>query len=132
MVVGFTGSSKGMTHFQKKRLAALLEELRPELARHGDCVGADAEFHAAATALGLRVCIHPPENEGMRAFCQGDTVLPAKASLERNKDIVDMSDLLIAAPKSATEELRSGTWATIRHARSIGRKVILLDASEEG
>jgi hypothetical protein len=58
-------------------------------------------------------------------------VLPVKPPFERNEDIADMCDILIAAPKAATEVLRSGTWATIRHARRIGRQVVLLGLTEE-
>jgi hypothetical protein len=59
------------------------------------------------------------------------SVLPVKPPFERNEDIADMCDILIAAPKAATEVLRSGTWATIRHARRIGRQVVLLGLTEE-
>jgi hypothetical protein len=49
--------------------------------------------------------------------------MPAKPYLVRNHEIVDDSQVLIAAPKEFTEQLRSGTWATIRYARKIGRTV---------
>ncbi len=35
----------------------------------------------------------------------------------RDKDIVNPAERMIAAPAGTTEELRSGTWATIRYAR---------------
>jgi hypothetical protein len=38
--------------------------------------------------------------------------------LVRNKIIVDRSELLIATPFHEKEILRSGTWMTIRYARS--------------
>jgi predicted Rossmann fold nucleotide-binding protein DprA/Smf involved in DNA uptake len=47
--------------------------------------------------------------------------------LERNKDIVSESDFLIAAPDSKKERLRSGTWATVRHARKLGKRVMILE-----
>jgi hypothetical protein len=34
---------------------------------------------------------------------------------------------LIATPESLTEELRSGTWATIRYARKIKKPCLILD-----
>jgi len=49
-----------------------------------------------------------------------------KPYLERNHNIVDESELLIACPKSKEEELRSGTWATVRYARKKGVRIILI------
>jgi len=44
--------------------------------------------------------------------------MPEKTYLERNLDIVKNSSLLIACPINKNkEELRSGTWSTIRKAR---------------
>jgi hypothetical protein len=40
--------------------------------------------------------------------------------IERNTEIVDDSDHLFAAPKEQFEQLRSGTWATVRRARKKG------------
>ena len=47
--------------------------------------------------------------------------------LVRNMNIVNQSDVLIAAPKEEVEVLRSGTWSTIRKARNKGLQVIILD-----
>ena len=39
---------------------------------------------------------------------------------------MNASDFLIGMPKSEFEELRSGTWATIRYAKKIGIKVMII------
>ena len=93
MVIGFTGTSKGMTPYQKQRVLELLNELQPVLVRHGDCIGADTDFHQLATSLNIPTCIHPPDNDSKRSFCKSDCILPAKPYLDRNKDIVNMSDI---------------------------------------
>ena len=49
-----------------------------------------------------------------------------KRYLERNRDIVDACDILIACPRTLKEELRSGTWATVRYARKVGKPVAIL------
>jgi len=49
-----------------------------------------------------------------------------KEPLARNRDIVNMSDILIAAPGEKAEVLRSGTWATIRYARKMSRKLLVI------
>lgn len=87
-------------------------------AHHGDCIGADAEFHRLAIRRGLEVIKHPASGIGnQRAYCLEGIELKAKPPLIRNHDIVDSVDVMIAAPGEDHEILRSGTWATIRYAR---------------
>lgn len=88
---------------------------------HGDCVGADEQAHqllkwmrTARDTPRVRVILHPPDNPSKRANCRADEVRKALPYLERNKEIVDETQFLIATPKGTEEELRSGTWATMR------------------
>lgn len=121
--IGFTGTQEGMTANQlldlAERLNAMLEDETDEIeAHHGDCIGADEQFHRLLELMFpyIKIIIHPPDNPKKRAFCVGDLTLPMKPYLDRNHDIVDSSDYLIATPKENEEVLRSGTWATIRYA----------------
>lgn len=127
MVVGFTGTRRGMTAAQLTAVAGLLDTLKPVAAHHGDCLGADADFHRLCVSRQIPVVIHPPANAGWRAFCHGHLVkvLPAKDYLERNRDIVAAGDVLIATP-AGPEMLRSGTWSTVRYAKKNGRPVFLV------
>jgi len=134
MKIGFTGTQIGMTPNQFGELARLIAigvTDNPCEFHHGDCIGADAEAHSIADAFGCRIVIHPPTNTSKEAFCkvdsEWDTVLPPKPYLDRNHDIVDACDVLLAAPKSIEEELRSGTWATVRYARKKNIPVIILE-----
>jgi len=52
--------------------------------------------------------------------------MPIKRPLERNSDIVADSDLLLATPRFYEEELRSGTWATVRRARKANKPLIIV------
>lgn len=127
--VGFTGTQAGMTEAQFLQVGNLLLDLGATDLHHGDCFGADADAHKIATqGVFLDVIhVHPPTNPGRQALCAvrfgQDIVYPKKSYLERNRDIVDSACALIATPKEMTETLRSGTWATIRHARKIGKPV---------
>jgi len=128
MIIGFTGTRDGVTEPQFDALSSLLAKYQPEEVHHGDCVGADVSFHSAAMCeTEARIVTHPPKVESMRAVCVGTrtTILPAKDYLERNKDIVNSSDLLIACPKGP-EERRSGTWSTVRYARKVGKPVVVV------
>jgi len=124
MRIGFTGTRKGMTEEQRQTVRPLLADLKPEEAHHGDAIGADAEFHAPAKETGVALLvIHPPKADAERAFCQGNTIRPARHHLARNRRSVDETELLIATPRGFKEELRCGTWATIRYGRKLGRPV---------
>jgi hypothetical protein len=126
--VGFTGTKRGMTSLQADKVEEILAEVRqlrsaeslllgwPEF-HHGDCVGADAGAHAIARRCGYRVVLHPPIEASLRAFCFADESREPAEYLTRNRDIVRETGLLIATPKRMGEEMRSGTWATVREAR---------------
>lgn len=128
--MGFTGTRGGMTNRQKKAFMILLENLDPTEFHHGDCIGADANAHLIADAHAVPIIIHPPEDSKQRAYCLANTprimILNPKPYLERNHDIVDQTDYLVATPRETKEELRSGTWATIRYARKVNKQVIII------
>ncbi len=117
--LGFTGTQGGMTDEQKFAVEKLVKFIKPAEVHHGDCIGADADFHDIATGLGILVVIHPPEDPKKRAFCQADEFVHPRPYLERNKDIVESSQIMIATPIGFLEEKRSGTWSTIRYARKM-------------
>lgn len=128
MILGFTGTQQGMTERQRRTLKYFFSELQLTELHHGDCIGADAQAHADGATLGAHIVIHPPLEDAKRAFCGRGmpTVLPAKPYLKRNHDIIDATEGLIAAPSRNTELLRSGTWATVRYARKLGRRIWII------
>ena len=65
------------------------------------------------------------------SFCKGDIILKPKKYLDRNKSIVDKTDILIAFPSTNEEVIRSGTWSTIRYAKNKGKKILLLRVSDK-
>lgn len=118
--LGFTGTQIGMTQAQRITLAMCLATLDPASLAHGDCIGSDEQAHAMALTACVRVYIHPPLDVSKRAWCEGATyVFAPDEYLVRNRAIVDACDILIATPKRMIEELRSGTWATVRYARRL-------------
>lgn len=125
-VVGFTGTRIGMTAKQLATLRGVLQLLRPTETHDGDALGADAEFLRLAIERDpeTRTVAHPCDIEAARAFRPHGTTLEVRPPLDRNRDIVDACDILIAAPAGMAEERRSGTWATVRYARNLGRPII--------
>jgi hypothetical protein len=124
--IGFTGTQRGMTPRQQQHVTTILQKYKGSTLHHGDCIGADAQAHGIAKKCGLSVEIHPPINPEKRAYTKGGVTHTKKPYLERNRAIVDASDMLIATPKTAREDLRSGTWATVRYARKQKKKIALV------
>ena len=126
--VGFTGTRAGMTPEQRRTLRIVLNKFPDCWLHHGDCVGADAEAHAIATALKREIILHPPDVDDLRAWCKappGRIMIP-RPYLVRNKHIVGNTHRLIAAPAEAVEQRRSGTWSTVRYARSRGKPIKII------
>jgi hypothetical protein len=126
MRIGFTGTQRGMTVAQRFEFVDLLRGKAGWL-HHGDCVGADAGAHSLACDLGFLIALHPPESPSKRAWCRPAAVThPPKPYLDRNKDIVRGTECLIAAPGEDQEQLRSGTWSTVRFARKLKRPIAII------
>lgn len=150
MKIGFTGTRKPLNDLQKESLWKVLNTYSEiESYHHGDCLGADAEFHYQVWTRALiiaqnskcstkiaTIVIHPPIDPKEQAFCYDKySVYAFKTSLEvrepktylaRNRDIVDETDLLIGIPPTfeAKDALRSGTWYTIRYAMKKDKSTI--------
>lgn len=130
--IGVTGSRITPSDKQSGHLFGLLRELTPAEVHHGACLGADATAHDFAVELGLGVVVHPPDDHKhvYSMALAADRVMPEKPYLRRNRAIVDSCDRLIAVPNNP-ERLRSGTWATVRYARHLGKPITILWANGE-
>lgn len=132
--IGFTGTRHGMTVAQRGAVARLLDELAPAafVGHHGDCVGADAEFHDLCRARpGSVIVIHPGPVSDLehQAGCLGDELREALPHMRRNKNIVLASTVMIAAPFEDTAQDYGGTWRTIGMARKANRPLAILQRS---
>lgn len=129
--VGFTGTHKGASTTQlaiaRAKLVALQAQGFGEF-HHGLCIGADEQVAKIAKELGYRVVAHPglakdPNNLLYRSDWSGsDETREAKPFIERDHDIVDETEVMLATPLTYEEQVRSGTWTTVRYAKSRGRK----------
>jgi hypothetical protein len=133
--IGFTGTRKGLTEKQKRNLTQTLLKLQPTEFHHGCCNGADLQAEEIVVELilmGDLDCVihqHPPINMGfaeVRKFRIETVVHEPELYIQRNHSIVDASYALIGCPETKEEQLRSGTWATIRYARKQKKPVITL------
>jgi hypothetical protein len=132
--LGFTGTQLGCSADQLVNLDYLLRRCfragQVVSVHHGDCIGADEQFHDLVRMIWPKVRIigHPSSEAYVEkhANCKTDASWKGRAPLARNKDIVNATDYLIACPKNSVELRRSGTWSTIRYARKLRRSVDLI------
>ena len=123
--IGFTGNRYGLNHEQKLQIISILDKYNNFIISHGDCVGSDTDFHNLCLNYknkhpnkNIIIHIYPPNDPKFRAFNHGDFIMDEKSYLQRNFDIVKNSSILIACPiDKNNQQLRSGTWSTIRKAK---------------
>jgi hypothetical protein len=129
MILGFTGTRHGMTERQRAAVSGYLDKYRPVAVHSGDCKGADSEFLDAALLCNgnspPRTHGHPCNIAKWRAGRKYDHLYPVKSPMERNRDIVNACDELLAAPRTMERTPHSGTWQTIAMAREIKKTVIV-------
>lgn len=130
--VGFTGTKDGMRGRQKEevRFHLLAFFTRGSEFLHGDCVGSDIEAAVIAAELGYITIAYPGQSGSVtnryRANHNSDVIHNPAPFLERNHIIVDSCHAMLATPKELHEQLRSGTWATIRYARKMKRPLTII------
>lgn len=141
MIVGFTGTRDGMTGAQSDSVSRFLVALngifKIRSARHGMCVGADAQFHDLIRLLFPEAAIvgHPPTDLSLTDRGRPcDKYETQESYLARNRSIVHRSHVIIAAPKEMVEQPRGGTWSTFRYAVKMGKlhKLVMPDGSYVG
>lgn len=130
--IGFTGTRHGMTDDQRITVMVVLRDLAGDsqpldvTAHHGDCVGADSDFHDVCKWGGYWMVGHLPIDSEHRAFCTFDeTRLPLK-HMQRNAQIVKAADVMLACPYEMTEQERGGTWRTIGMTRKAGKPLAII------
>ena len=152
--IGFTGTQAGMSLKQKESFrfrvwkfyqdemhACSVVGARNMTFHHGDCIGADENAHriiensSDLESICSEIVLHIPRVDLKRAFMDRDRRLDSKIKitvrdpldyLVRNKVIVDESEVLFACPYTPNQEVRSGTWSTVRYARKKGKTVMLI------
>lgn len=127
MKIGFTGTRAGMSVAQASQLQLVVAWLRQadqKVGRvtefhDGDCPdgGADQEARALAVALGCVSVLHQPRDSTARVML--------------DRDIAIACSVLVVAPRTDKEELRSGTWATVRYARKAGKPIVMLSRGSD-
>jgi len=134
---GFTGTSEEVRTEQQKTLEKIIKKIarKKEVEYHnGMCINSDEIcFDLVARYIPhADIVMHPPINKS-KVFDLEDKTYVNRVIfrkdldyLKRNMQIVAESNFLVATPKSVAEELRSGSWSTIRYARIARIPIIIV------
>jgi len=129
MIWGQTGTRKGATHLQIASVGWLWSRYPITELHTGDCIGVDEQLYHLGRAFGAHIEIHPPRNYKYRAFV-GDHLdhwWQEQTYTQRDQEIVHEGDALVGCPRGIKEEFsHSGTWNTIRYARSLQRPIAIV------
>lgn len=138
--LGFTGTRKGMTIAQVATVRDILEHFYvPDTDsefHHGNCVGSDEEALMLANAIGYWTVAHPAKglDKYQISVFLSDEARNYRVPLSRNRNIVDETEYLIAAPLEAVEPKPArgqGTWSTVRYARPRPLVIVWPDGTVE-
>ena len=126
MKIGITGTREGANDFQITKLIEFFEQL-PKTGEfhHGDCVGVDVEVAAIARECGLKIVCHPPIKPTLRGFFKSDEYRHPLGYMERDRNIVDETELLLVVPKHTSWQPKGGTWYTHDYAKKQNRPYLI-------
>jgi predicted Rossmann fold nucleotide-binding protein DprA/Smf involved in DNA uptake len=133
LVVGFTGtrqiekiSKERLSYLEDKILALIVDNDFKITTVHGCAFGADSFFHTLCLYNNIPVIGRPTYNYN-KSLVGFEKLYEPNHPLTRNRDIVGECDVLIALPINPNvEEIRSGTWFTIRYAKKLNKEVVII------
>lgn len=144
--IGYTGTRNGMTQAQKDSLFGILDYLgcfkgTVTHINHGDCIGGDEEFDNAVVETlkqdTVTRIIHAPVDPEHQAhmasrnngFYKETIISEPQTHLKRNRNVVEASDIIIAAPEQDSDPGWGGTWYTYNYARKHDKPTYLIQPS---
>ena len=139
---GFTGTRRGMTGPQKITYEEVILRDAPGILRQGCCIGADTDaaviYKQAMNSLrtSYKIIGHPSVSLSGDRSCRSEealnlccTLMPEKTPLARNRNIVNMTHVLVATPlqlEMMPQGMGGGTWYTIQYALKCMHTVIII------
>lgn len=126
--LGFSGTRSGMNSNQLFVFWDQFAVAKYSEFHHGDCVGADADAHKAFRLFEpqVKIIIHPPVDEKLRAFCEGDEIRKQNTHFARNRNIVDSTDEMVITPYQDEWQDHGGTWYTHDYAVKNNKRVWII------
>lgn len=126
MIVSFAGASWGTTDEQDAVIEFCIQEMEPSLLIHGGRPGADQVSRCIALSFGVPSYAYPSDLISQRAYSDSDFSYVPISEHEKNDTIAEMGDVLIACPDEYMETRHCASWDVVRHARRLGRKLVII------
>lgn len=124
MKIGITGTREGANDAQLQSIIKFMESLGSDHElHHGDCKGVDVQVAAAAKYLGWRVVCHPPKSNKMQGYFGGDEMREPLGYLQRDRNIVNETEMLMVVPLQDEWQPTGGTWYTHDYAKKTNKPV---------
>jgi hypothetical protein len=131
MKIGVTGTREGANEQQLLEVIKFMESLGSghEL-HHGDCKGVDIQVAAVAKVLGWRIVCHPPKTTEQQGYFGGDEMRKPLGYLQRDRNIVNETEILIVVPLQNQWQPKGGTWYTHDYAKKKNKPVTVFYPGE--
>lgn len=133
MKIGVTGTREGATLEQIDQVTEFLQRHQgtDNEFHHGDCRGVDVQVAAIARELGYKIVCHPPLSDEQQGFFGGDIVHEPKGYLQRDRNIVDSTEVLLVVPLQTEWQPKGGTWYTHDYAVKTKKPVEVFYSKEQ-
>lgn len=115
-----------MTPNQERAVGRALQKFRPEEVHYGCCIGADDAFYAIARLCDTKIFGHPSTLEKFTIVRDCYRLNPPIPPLDRNREIVSISDIIIGCPYEHSEQQYGGTWFTLREASRLKKEFYVI------
>lgn len=128
MKIGITGTREGANESQLQRIRVILSAFFQDESEfhHGDCSGVDVQVAQIAREIGYTIVCHPPVKDETRGFFLGDIMHLPKGYLERDRNIVDSTEVLLVVPLQNEWQPKGGTWYTHDYAVKKKKPLVLI------
>jgi hypothetical protein len=126
MNISILVNPRGANYRQLNSFKKLVTELHEDVAERGDLHHSgdkcNLSVHAIAKNFGLQIVIHPTKTPDIT----DGNVLPSVTNTERNRALVDASEIIIAIPMVVFEYEDSPLVKTVNYAIARAKEVYLL------
>ena len=129
MVIGFYGSSYGLSEIQFETIINKIKELDVNEFRHTDTIGSvDIHEYIIMNKLSDKIVLYPPSDMSIRSFSAVTNIVEIKQENNLSQSIKSLCenlDLLIIA-NNEKDTVNSGTYACYDIGKKLNTKIMII------
>ena len=135
MVIGFYGSSYGLSEIQFETLINKLKELKLTEFRHTDTIGSEyIHEYIILDHMCDKIVLYPPSDMSIRSFSAMTNIVEVKQENNLSQSIKNLCDgidlLVIATNDKDKDNINSGAYATYDIGKKLNTKIMII--TEDG